>query len=111
MFVRQSTVCLWLCAVSSLHAVKRSLIDRSNHLENWNKEDPCAAKWTGVLCFDGIMNDGYLHVRELYGLILGLPCCFYIVSYYFHYHEHERLVLPLSIQLSDEYESLWEFSA
>ncbi|KAL1808084.1 hypothetical protein ACET3Z_025074 [Daucus carota] len=52
--------------VSALLAVKSSLIDQHNHLNNWNKgRDPCASNWTGVVCFQTSGPDGYLHVREI----------------------------------------------
>lgn len=58
--------------VSALLAVKSSLVDRMRHL-NWNKgRDPCASNWTGVLCFDTIGPNGYLHVRELQLLNMNL---------------------------------------
>lgn len=47
--------------------IKKTLIDPMDHLRNWNKGDPCTRNWTGVWCFDRVGNDGYYHVRELYG--------------------------------------------
>ncbi|XP_028084096.1 uncharacterized protein LOC114285257 [Camellia sinensis] len=52
--------------VSALIAMKSNLVDPINHLKNWNKGDPCTSKWRGVLCFDSVTADGYLHVQELY---------------------------------------------
>ncbi|KAI8014383.1 60S ribosomal protein L10 [Camellia lanceoleosa] len=51
--------------VTALHTFKQSLIDRNQNLSNWNHGDPCMSNWTGVLCFNMIMDDGYLHVEEL----------------------------------------------
>ncbi|OMP09235.1 hypothetical protein COLO4_05674 [Corchorus olitorius] len=51
--------------VNALLAVKKRLIDPMNHLRNWNRGDPCMSNWTGVLCWDDLGDDGYLHVREL----------------------------------------------
>ncbi|KAK9290115.1 hypothetical protein L1049_008279 [Liquidambar formosana] len=42
------------------------------HLKNWNKGDPCTSNWTGVICFDKVGNDGYLHVQELQLLNMNL---------------------------------------
>ncbi|CAL5438821.1 unnamed protein product [Camellia sinensis] len=51
--------------ISALIAIKSNVVDPINHLNNWNKGDPCTSKWRGVLCFDSVMADGYLHVQEL----------------------------------------------
>ncbi|XP_039001835.1 probable LRR receptor-like serine/threonine-protein kinase At1g06840 isoform X3 [Hibiscus syriacus] len=51
--------------VNALLAVKKQLLDRLNHLRNWNKGDPCTSNWTGIECSDHPGNDGYLHVEEL----------------------------------------------
>ncbi|KAM3404787.1 hypothetical protein ACQJBY_007721 [Aegilops geniculata] len=48
--------------VDALGAIKRSLLDPMNNLENWNRGDPCTSNWTGVFC--QIINDA-LHVTEL----------------------------------------------
>ncbi|KAI9153508.1 hypothetical protein LWI28_012460 [Acer negundo] len=58
--------------VSALRAVKNSLIDPVNHLRNWERGDPCTSNWTGVLCFDAVLNDSYLHVQELQLLNMNL---------------------------------------
>ncbi|PON36505.1 GPCR kinase [Trema orientale] len=58
--------------VSALRAIKKSLIDPNKNLSNWNRGDPCAASWTGVLCFNTTLDDGYLHVRELQLLNMNL---------------------------------------
>ncbi|KAK3212838.1 hypothetical protein Dsin_017544 [Dipteronia sinensis] len=58
--------------VSALGAVKNSLSDPMKHRRNWERGDPCTSNWTGVLCFDAVLNDGYLHVREPYVLSIGL---------------------------------------
>ncbi|XP_052202496.1 probable LRR receptor-like serine/threonine-protein kinase At1g06840 [Diospyros lotus] len=51
--------------VAALRAIKKSLIDTNRNLTNWNRGDPCTSNWTGVLCFNTSMDDGYLHLREL----------------------------------------------
>lgn len=51
--------------VTALQAIKRRLVDTDNRLSNWNTGDPCTSNWTGVLCFNETLNDGYLHIREL----------------------------------------------
>ncbi|KAG9443313.1 hypothetical protein H6P81_014653 [Aristolochia fimbriata] len=51
--------------VDALRAIKKRLNDPRRFLRNWNKGDPCTRNWTGVLCFDGPLGDGYLHVQEL----------------------------------------------
>ncbi|GMH10056.1 hypothetical protein Nepgr_011897 [Nepenthes gracilis] len=58
--------------VSALQSVKSSLIDPMGHLEDWNQGDPCTSNWTGVLCFDNVETDGYLHVREIQLLNMNL---------------------------------------
>ncbi|PNT71047.1 hypothetical protein BRADI_2g22140v3 [Brachypodium distachyon] len=49
--------------VDALRAIKRSLLDPMNNLNNWNKGDPCTSNWTGVFCHK--TNDAHLHVTEL----------------------------------------------
>ncbi|XP_052171963.1 probable LRR receptor-like serine/threonine-protein kinase At1g06840 isoform X2 [Diospyros lotus] len=51
--------------VSALGAIKNSLVDPMKHLKNWNEGDPCTSNWTGVLCFDKLGNDSYLHVQQI----------------------------------------------
>ncbi|XP_068667917.1 probable LRR receptor-like serine/threonine-protein kinase At1g06840 [Aristolochia californica] len=51
--------------VDALRAIKGKLNDSQMFLRDWNKGDPCTRNWTGVICFNGSLNDGYLHVREL----------------------------------------------
>ncbi|KAL6967850.1 hypothetical protein U1Q18_033660 [Sarracenia purpurea var. burkii] len=58
--------------VTALREIKRSLIDPNQNLSNWNHGDPCTSNWTGVLCFNMTMDDGYLHVRELQLLNMNL---------------------------------------
>ncbi|CAL5420458.1 unnamed protein product [Camellia sinensis] len=58
--------------VSALIAIKSNLVDPIKHLKNWNKGDPCTSRWRGVLCFDSVMTDGYLHVQELQLLNMNL---------------------------------------
>lgn len=58
--------------VRALQAIRRTLIDPNRNLSNWNRGDPCTSRWTGVLCFNGTQDDGYLHVRELQLLNMNL---------------------------------------
>ncbi|KAM5582929.1 putative LRR receptor-like serine/threonine-protein kinase [Rosa sericea] len=58
--------------VTALKAIKKSLIDPNKNLSNWNQGDPCTANWTGVLCFNRSLDDGYLHVQELQLLGMNL---------------------------------------
>ncbi|VVB12786.1 unnamed protein product [Arabis nemorensis] len=51
--------------VTALRLVKTSLVDPKENLRNWNRGDPCRSNWTGVICFNEIGTDDYLHVREL----------------------------------------------
>lgn len=77
----------FLYAVKALRAVKSRLIDPNNYLRNWHKGDPCTSNWTKVVCSNKTGNDGYLHVAELYVVIL-------------QYHSlHLFLLLIVSISL------------
>ncbi|KAJ4719276.1 Leucine-rich repeat protein kinase family protein [Melia azedarach] len=58
--------------VTALRNIKKSLVDINKNLSNWNRGDPCASNWTGVLCFNTTQDDGYLHVRELQLLNMNL---------------------------------------
>lgn len=58
--------------MTALRAIKESFSDRNRNLNNWKRGDPCTSNWTGVLCFNRTMEDGYLHVRELQLLNLNL---------------------------------------
>ncbi|XP_038706514.1 probable LRR receptor-like serine/threonine-protein kinase At1g06840 isoform X2 [Tripterygium wilfordii] len=58
--------------VMALRTIKKSLIDINKNLSNWNRGDPCTSNWTGVLCFNTTLDDGYLHVRELQLLSMNL---------------------------------------
>lgn len=55
-------------AVDVLHAVKRSLSDPMNYLQNWGKGDACTSNWTGISCSDAPGKDGYFHLLEVYVL-------------------------------------------
>ncbi|KAL5726075.1 hypothetical protein ACHQM5_009146 [Ranunculus cassubicifolius] len=56
--------------IRALEEIRRNLM---GNLNNWDKgEDPCVSNWTGVICFDFVHNDGYLHVRELLLLNMNL---------------------------------------
>uniref|UniRef100_A0A0A9GJ58 non-specific serine/threonine protein kinase n=1 Tax=Arundo donax TaxID=35708 RepID=A0A0A9GJ58_ARUDO len=50
--------------VNALRAIKGSLVDPMNNLNNWNRGDPCRSNWTGVFCHK-MNDDAYLHVTEL----------------------------------------------
>ena len=56
---------LQLPAVTALQAIKGSLTDPFRNINNWRRGDPCVSNWTGVLCYNITLDDGYLHVREL----------------------------------------------
>ncbi|XP_035541093.1 probable LRR receptor-like serine/threonine-protein kinase At1g06840 isoform X5 [Juglans regia] len=58
--------------VIALQAVKRSLTDPENHLNNWNRGDPCTSNWTGIVCFNRTFDDEYLHVQQLILLDMNL---------------------------------------
>ncbi|KAI5423662.1 hypothetical protein KIW84_030039 [Lathyrus oleraceus] len=58
--------------VEALKAIKERLIDPNGNLSNWIREDPCTSRWTGVLCFNETLIDGYLHVQELQLMNLSL---------------------------------------
>ncbi|KAK2386510.1 putative LRR receptor serine/threonine-protein kinase [Trifolium repens] len=58
--------------VEALKAIKKRLIDPNRNLSNWNRGDPCTSRWTGVLCFNETLFDGYLHVQELQLMNLSL---------------------------------------
>uniref|UniRef100_A0A5B7B4G6 non-specific serine/threonine protein kinase n=1 Tax=Davidia involucrata TaxID=16924 RepID=A0A5B7B4G6_DAVIN len=58
--------------VTALRSIKNILIDPNQNLSNWNRGDPCTSNWTGVLCFNMSMDDGYFHVRELQLLNMNL---------------------------------------
>ncbi|XP_022730604.1 probable LRR receptor-like serine/threonine-protein kinase At1g06840 [Durio zibethinus] len=58
--------------VQALRDIKSTLIDTNKNLSNWNRGDPCTSNWTGVLCFNTSLDDGYRHVRELQLLNMNL---------------------------------------
>ncbi|KAL8261924.1 hypothetical protein R6Q59_025973 [Mikania micrantha] len=58
--------------VTALRLIRESLVDPYDNLSNWDRGDPCASNWTGVLCFNTTQNDNYFHVRELLLLNLNL---------------------------------------
>ncbi|KAK7372245.1 hypothetical protein VNO80_05619 [Phaseolus coccineus] len=58
--------------VDALRTIKGSLIDTNGNLSNWDRGDPCTSNWTGVMCSDTTLVDGYLHVRELHLLNMNL---------------------------------------
>ncbi|XP_010522021.1 PREDICTED: probable LRR receptor-like serine/threonine-protein kinase At1g06840 isoform X2 [Tarenaya hassleriana] len=58
--------------VRALIDIRSSLSDPFRRLRNWGRGDPCASNWTGVLCFNSTMDDGYLHVQELQLLNMNL---------------------------------------
>ncbi|KAI3749786.1 hypothetical protein L2E82_20402 [Cichorium intybus] len=58
--------------VTTLRAIRQSFVDPNSRLRNWRRGDPCLSNWTGVLCFNTTLDDGYLHVRELQLLNLNL---------------------------------------
>ncbi|XP_043723605.1 probable LRR receptor-like serine/threonine-protein kinase At1g06840 isoform X2 [Telopea speciosissima] len=36
-----------------------------NYLDNWSEGDPCSSHWNGVLCYNTVGEDGYMHVEQL----------------------------------------------
>ncbi|GMH07441.1 hypothetical protein Nepgr_009281 [Nepenthes gracilis] len=58
--------------VAALRTIKRSLKDPMKNLNNWNQGDPCTSNWTGIVCYNTTMDDGYLHVQELNLLNMNL---------------------------------------
>ncbi|XP_058110752.1 probable LRR receptor-like serine/threonine-protein kinase At1g06840 isoform X2 [Magnolia sinica] len=58
--------------VAALEAIKSSLIDPLKNLKSWNKGDPCMSNWTGILCYNIPLDDGYLHIKELQMLTMNL---------------------------------------
>ncbi|KAM1204952.1 hypothetical protein ACFX2G_005920 [Malus domestica] len=58
--------------VTALRAINGSLVDPNKNLGNWNQGDPCTANWTGVLCYNTTLDDGYHHVQELQLLNMNL---------------------------------------
>uniref|UniRef100_A0A1D1YQ17 non-specific serine/threonine protein kinase n=2 Tax=Anthurium amnicola TaxID=1678845 RepID=A0A1D1YQ17_9ARAE len=57
---------------SALRVIRGNLDDPRENLKSWRKGDPCSSNWVGVLCFDRVADDGYLHVRELQLLNMNL---------------------------------------
>ncbi|KAG8388795.1 hypothetical protein BUALT_Bualt02G0162300 [Buddleja alternifolia] len=51
--------------VNALRSIKKTLTDPYRNLRTWNRRDPCTSNWTGVICYNTTLDDGYLHVREL----------------------------------------------
>ncbi|EYU46037.1 hypothetical protein MIMGU_mgv1a026096mg, partial [Erythranthe guttata] len=58
--------------VNALRSIKLSLTDEYEYLSNWKKGDPCTANWTGVICYNTTLDDGYFHIRELLLLNMNL---------------------------------------
>ena len=65
-------------AVDALRIIKGSLIDINGNLSNWNRGDPCTSNWTGVMCSNTTLVDGYLHVLQLYDFNLLLKVSFLV---------------------------------
>ena len=61
-------------AVKALQAIKSRLIDPNRNLSNWDRGDSCTSKWTGIVCYNTTLDDGYLHVDQLYDFNL----CYFI---------------------------------
>ena len=59
---------IFICsaAVAALKKIKASLGDPHGNLKNWGKGDPCNIPWTGVICYNATLSDGYFHVLQLY---------------------------------------------
>ncbi|XP_030942318.1 probable LRR receptor-like serine/threonine-protein kinase At1g06840 [Quercus lobata] len=58
--------------VKALQAIKSRLIDPNRNLRNWDRGDPCTTKWTGIVCYNTTLEDGYLHVDQLSLLNMNL---------------------------------------
>nr|XP_023907670.1 probable LRR receptor-like serine/threonine-protein kinase At1g06840 [Quercus suber] len=58
--------------VKALQAIKSRLIDPNGNLSNWDRGDPCTSKWTGIVCYNTSLEDGYLHVDQLLLLNMNL---------------------------------------
>ncbi|KAK4606900.1 hypothetical protein RGQ29_000937 [Quercus rubra] len=58
--------------VKALQAIKSRLIDPNGNLSNWDRGDPCTSKWTGIVCHNTSLDDGYLHVDQLLLLSMNL---------------------------------------
>ncbi|XP_050288080.1 probable LRR receptor-like serine/threonine-protein kinase At1g06840 [Quercus robur] len=58
--------------VKALQAIKSSLMDPYNNISNWDQGDPCTSNWTGVVCSNKTVGDGYLHVQKLHLLQMNL---------------------------------------
>jgi hypothetical protein len=52
--------------MKALQAIISSLIDTNGNLSNWDRVDPCSSNWTGIVCYNSTLDDGYLHVQQLY---------------------------------------------
>lgn len=58
--------------VAALKKIKASLGDPHGNLKNWGKGDPCNIPWTGVICYNATLSDGYFHVLQLELLTMNL---------------------------------------
>ncbi|XP_021773861.1 probable LRR receptor-like serine/threonine-protein kinase At1g06840 isoform X1 [Chenopodium quinoa] len=58
--------------VSALKEIRRNLVDPMKNLSNWDRGDPCSSNWTGIICYNKTLNDGYMHVQELELLNMNL---------------------------------------
>ena len=58
--------------MKALQAIKSKLIDPNRNLSNWDRGDSCTSKWTGIVCYNTTLDDGYLHVDQLYDLTFAI---------------------------------------
>uniref|UniRef100_A0A803MZ10 non-specific serine/threonine protein kinase n=1 Tax=Chenopodium quinoa TaxID=63459 RepID=A0A803MZ10_CHEQI len=58
--------------VSALKEIRSNLIDPMKNLSNWDRGDPCSSNWTGIVCYNRTLDDGYMHVQELELLNMNL---------------------------------------
>ncbi|KAK7831629.1 putative lrr receptor-like serine/threonine-protein kinase [Quercus suber] len=58
--------------MKALQAIKSSLIDPNKNLSNWDQGDPCTSNWTGIVCYNTILDDGHRHVQQLQLLRMNL---------------------------------------
>lgn len=58
--------------VDTLRTIRDNLIDINGNLSSWSRGDPCNSKWTGVLCLNTTLEDGFLHVQRLHLMNMSL---------------------------------------
>ncbi|KAK6163876.1 hypothetical protein DH2020_000740 [Rehmannia glutinosa] len=61
----QNLVSCKYVVLNALRSIKKSLTDPYGSLRNWNRGDPCTSNWTGIICYNRTLDDGYLHIQDL----------------------------------------------